>query len=174
METTILSRTQARWAQALSAHDFVLTYTPGKVNPADGPSRRPDHELGAGEQSIMLLTLQNKLRTAIERDSCMPLLRKVLGQSRDAGDGAQWQLITNSIWQTYCAGIPQESDQLVGCRVPQDEVRAEACGRLSDSIPPKRCEIVSASSQEDSYGNCLPPRNCRFLEQDSEVPRMAS
>jgi len=45
MTTKVLSWRQARWAQALSAYDFTIAYRPGKVNPADGPSRRLDYEL---------------------------------------------------------------------------------------------------------------------------------
>jgi hypothetical protein len=67
MSTTTLSRRQARWALELSAYDFVISYRPGKSNPADGPSRRPDYGLASDEQNIMLPTLQNKLRVAIQR-----------------------------------------------------------------------------------------------------------
>ena len=43
MSTKVLNRRQARWAELLADYDFVLTHTPGKRNPADGPSRRPDY-----------------------------------------------------------------------------------------------------------------------------------
>jgi hypothetical protein len=66
METTTLTRRQARWAQALSAYDFTISYRTGKTNPADGPSRRPDYEIGKGVENIMLPTLQNKLQQAIK------------------------------------------------------------------------------------------------------------
>ena len=48
----------------LSAYDFNIAYRPEKVNPADGPSRRPDygHDVDRGE--LMLPTLQRKLRVA--------------------------------------------------------------------------------------------------------------
>lgn len=65
METTVLSRRQARWAQALSAYDFTIVYQAGKSNPADAPSRRPDYEPKGDEENIMLPTLRNKLRDAI-------------------------------------------------------------------------------------------------------------
>ena len=57
MTTKALTRRQARWAQALSAYDFEIVYRPGKYNPADGPSRRPDYKPGPGETNIMLPTL---------------------------------------------------------------------------------------------------------------------
>ena len=40
-----LSRRQARWAELLSGYDVRIDYQPGKTNPADGPSRRPDYRL---------------------------------------------------------------------------------------------------------------------------------
>ena len=43
MTTKVLNRRQARWAELLASYDFVLLHTPGKKNPADGPSRRPDY-----------------------------------------------------------------------------------------------------------------------------------
>ena len=43
MNTKILNRRQARWAELLAGYDFVLTAIPGSRNPADGPSRRPDY-----------------------------------------------------------------------------------------------------------------------------------
>ena len=66
METTALTRRQARWAQALSAYDFHIAYRAGKTNPADGPSRRPDYEVEKGSQNVMLPTLQNTLRKAMK------------------------------------------------------------------------------------------------------------
>ncbi|KFY19162.1 hypothetical protein V493_08103, partial [Pseudogymnoascus sp. VKM F-4281 (FW-2241)] len=66
METTALTRRQARWAQALSAYDFYIAYRAGKTNPADGPSRRPDYEVEKGSQNMMLPTLQNTLRKAMK------------------------------------------------------------------------------------------------------------
>jgi hypothetical protein len=42
----VLSRRQARWSEVLSAYDFVIEHLEGSKNPADGPSRRPDYEIG--------------------------------------------------------------------------------------------------------------------------------
>lgn len=67
MTTTALSRRQARWALELSKYDFVIAYRPGKSNPADGPSRRPDYKPAKYDENIMLPTLQRKLRAAIQK-----------------------------------------------------------------------------------------------------------
>jgi len=67
MKTTALSRRQARYAQVLAAFDFEITHRPGKSNPADAPSRRPDYMFGRDDENVMLPTLRNKLRVAREK-----------------------------------------------------------------------------------------------------------
>jgi hypothetical protein len=96
METTTLSRRQARWAQALSAYDFTISYRPGRMNPADAPSRRPDYEPERDQQNIMLPTLQTKLKKAIEAGSS-----SWMGKT---------SIVQDSGWpQIYKTSITQES-----------------------------------------------------------------
>jgi len=42
----VLSRRQSRWSEPLSGYDFVIEHLERSKNPADGPSRRPDYEIG--------------------------------------------------------------------------------------------------------------------------------
>ncbi|EDN02416.1 hypothetical protein HCAG_00280 [Histoplasma mississippiense (nom. inval.)] len=65
MTTKELNRRQARWAEALSAYDFVLLHRPGSKNPADGPSRRADYSEAYNGQT-MLPTLQQKLKHGVK------------------------------------------------------------------------------------------------------------
>jgi len=51
----VLSGRQARWAEILSSYDFVIEHLEGKRNPADGPSRRPDYEIGYERPTARLL-----------------------------------------------------------------------------------------------------------------------
>jgi len=51
----VLCRRQARWAEFLSSYDFVIEHFHGKKNPADGPSRRPDSEIGYERPTARLL-----------------------------------------------------------------------------------------------------------------------
>ena len=44
--TKMLSRRQARWSEILSSYDFRIEHLEGSKNPADGPSQRPDYEIG--------------------------------------------------------------------------------------------------------------------------------
>jgi hypothetical protein len=66
-----LTGRQARWAEGLGEFDFVIEFRPGKTNPADGPSRRPDYREstpnrgdGGEEAETSLPTLYDKLRVA--------------------------------------------------------------------------------------------------------------
>ena len=51
----VLSQRQARWAEILSSYDFVVEHLEEKKNPADGPSRRPDYEIGSDRPTARLL-----------------------------------------------------------------------------------------------------------------------
>jgi len=67
MTTKELNGRQARWAEKLARFDFQIIHRPGKSNPADPPSRRPDYETSERERAtIALPTLQKMLQT---RDS---------------------------------------------------------------------------------------------------------
>jgi len=57
-----LNGRQARWAIALSAYDFQVIHRPGKSNPADAPSRRPDYAGETQTQDTWLPALREKLR----------------------------------------------------------------------------------------------------------------
>lgn len=57
-----LNARQARWTERLAAFDFEILHKPGKSNPADAPSRRPDYKPSGSEHLNSLLpTLQNKI-----------------------------------------------------------------------------------------------------------------
>ena len=43
MKTKTLNYRQVRAYERLTEYDFVIIHRPGKINPADGPSRRPDY-----------------------------------------------------------------------------------------------------------------------------------
>jgi hypothetical protein len=69
MSTKSLTARQARYAEWLAAYDFVIEYKPGKQNPADGLSRRPDYFAGfkegvrRSELDVLLPTLHQKLQS---------------------------------------------------------------------------------------------------------------
>jgi hypothetical protein len=62
---------QARWLIYLTPYDFIIRHRPGSMNPADGPSRRPDLTRPAGEIHSLVQTdlLASKL---VGTDSNLP------------------------------------------------------------------------------------------------------
>lgn len=62
MKLKQLNGRQARWATFLAAFDFEIEHRPGKTNPADAPSRRPDYVPEADTSSGLIPTLQAKLK----------------------------------------------------------------------------------------------------------------
>ncbi|EDN03595.1 hypothetical protein HCAG_01460 [Histoplasma mississippiense (nom. inval.)] len=64
LTTKSLTGRQARWAELLSEYDFFIRYRPGRLNPADAPSRRPDYDIIDGDEDPTkgpLPSLQKKL-----------------------------------------------------------------------------------------------------------------
>ncbi len=85
-----LNGRQVRWAQSLSEFDFNVEYRPGKLNPADGPSRRPDYSpteehdvndvlpsLKKKLQGDFVTKRLNLLRFAVSRDKSRLLALRV-------------------------------------------------------------------------------------------------
>jgi len=66
-----LNGRQARWLIQLAPYDFTIHYRKGALNPADGPSRRPDYidceDIPDTAISRIMPTLSNKLTTASHR-----------------------------------------------------------------------------------------------------------
>src|SRR4029077_17086945 len=88
MTTKELNGRQARWAERLSAFDFVIQHRPGSRNPADAPSRRPDYERDRASHT-MLSTLQEKLRRGMlgEQEPSSSELRRVMAEEIREGQG---------------------------------------------------------------------------------------
>jgi hypothetical protein len=52
LTTKSLNSRQTRWSEKLQRFNFYIRYRPGKTNPADGPSRRPDYLRAAKADSL--------------------------------------------------------------------------------------------------------------------------
>jgi hypothetical protein len=61
MKPPKLNGRQARWCLYLSSFDFTIKHQPGKRNPADGPSRRPDYNERELVRQEILAALQQKM-----------------------------------------------------------------------------------------------------------------
>lgn len=55
MKSQKLTPRQACWAAYLTSFWFHILHTPGKANPADPPSRRPDYKQGREAQPLITL-----------------------------------------------------------------------------------------------------------------------
>lgn len=111
MTTTVLNGRQARWALELAKFDFEIKFRPGKTNPADPLSRRPDFASQEKEQSqVMLPTLQRKLQgsfiqACIRRGAGETLSRPkdLEACRRDDGDTPEGLLGLSSICESRSA-----------------------------------------------------------------------
>jgi len=139
----VLSRRQARWAEILSSYDFVIEHLEGNKNPADGPSRRPDYEIGYERPTARLLAklatttvepyndLLQAIRTAQATDSLaidvnkkivdppmvgIPDLSESGGEdgSTDTGN-SQWKVISGAL--TYEGRIYVPADNALRSQV---------------------------------------------------------
>ena len=52
---------QARWLVYLTPYDFIIKHRPGLLNPADGPSRRPDYKAQEEPSLVQKDLLASKL-----------------------------------------------------------------------------------------------------------------
>jgi RNase H-like domain found in reverse transcriptase/Reverse transcriptase (RNA-dependent DNA polymerase)/Integrase zinc binding domain/Chromo (CHRromatin Organisation MOdifier) domain/Retroviral aspartyl protease len=63
-----LSRRQARWVEELAPYNVQIEYKPGRINPADALSRRPDLKLSAISESILSPEVRQWFQTAYKTD----------------------------------------------------------------------------------------------------------
>jgi len=94
----VLSRRQARWAEILSSYDIVIEHLEGKKNPADGPSRRPDYEIGY-ERPIARL-LATLAATVEPYDDLLPAIKTAQASDSLAAD------VNRTIVGTPMVGLP--------------------------------------------------------------------
>jgi len=96
--TKVLSQSQARWAEVLSSYDFVIEHLEGKKNQADGPSRRPDYEIGY--ESPIARLLATLAATVIPYDDLLPAIRTAQTSDSLAAD------VNRRIVGTPMVGLP--------------------------------------------------------------------
>jgi len=161
MTTTELSRRQARWALQLSAYDFQITHRPGKSNPADAPSRRPDYRPASDQDEYMLPTLRRKLQEAMKRG----LLRgpdDVRESTGGEGTDPPVLVFDNHMQKpTSDPRVPGESTELrrefVGPDQPENHTQEEGQKTLAGEgnheyfLP--RIAVVHAMESENAYSS---------------------
>ena len=75
---------QARWLVYLTPYDFIIYHRPGILNPADGPSRRPDYMAQAQREPSLLLKdlLAERLAGSDSRVTDIPINPETETKSR--------------------------------------------------------------------------------------------
>ena len=114
----VLSRRQARWVEILFSYDFVIEHLEGQKNPADGPSRRPDYEIGYENMTAKLLATVAATTITESYDDLLPEIKAV--QETDflatqiqptlvdvsTPDGSQWRSIDRALTYERRISVP--------------------------------------------------------------------
>jgi transposase InsO family protein len=139
MTTKELTRRHARWWERLSAFHFEITYRPGRLNPADPPSRRPDYEgndpNGSGQQdwTSLLKTTGSHADSASDQgnEATAPATGSDLVKARARDLTATRGLVAYGARDESAFGDPSRGLQEILLQLQEDDalatqVRAEA------------------------------------------------
>lgn len=113
MSQSVLNGRQARWLIQLAPYDFTIHYRKGSLNPADGPSRRPDYLV---EQEAVEDTSVGKLMPSITR-------KLAIAAALRAGE------------QCQVKGSDPYAESLIGVLSLQATTRSEARSAADDFGP---------------------------------------
>ena len=69
MKQPRINSRQARWLVYLTPYNFIIRHRPGLLNPADGPSRRPNYKAQEEPSLVQADLLASKL---VESDPSLP------------------------------------------------------------------------------------------------------
>ncbi|KAK6212977.1 hypothetical protein QIS74_03097 [Colletotrichum tabaci] len=105
----------ARWVYKLSAFDFDLEHRPGKTNPADGLSRRPDYMEGDVPYADVLPTLAQKLNLV---DELPEEMRRQIAQMENS----------NKVVRAYVNAVQ------ASLRIPDGDKKAKSVDRGSSPL----------------------------------------
>ena len=135
-----LNGRQARWAMKLASFDFFISHRPGKTNPADAPSRRPDYKDENLAINKLLPTLQQKLAMIGSLSSpIFAAIRTAYNQSTDCamepcnGSGTKTaartrlgSLMSTAVQETYLNAVHHSR-----LREPQPQTRGSSSETLA-------------------------------------------
>jgi len=107
-KSKVLSRWEARWAETLSADDFVIELLDPSYNPADSPSRWPNYKIGykwpvaQRFPTVSVEPFDDLMRAIIVAQAFEPLVVEVLAKLVDdriidhtdtANEDTQWKVV---------------------------------------------------------------------------------
>ena len=126
-----LNPRQARWATFLGGFDFEVIHRPGKTNPADGPSRRPDYYTENECVCTLLPTLKSKLGLLQDKPLTAQMQQEIARVVAESGaQGSTTEEISEGTCETQVgrtsgAARPNPTTGYVGCiqQIPRSVAR---------------------------------------------------
>jgi transposase InsO family protein len=112
MSQTVLNGRQVRWLMQLAPYDFTIHYRKGSLNPADGPSRRPDY-------------ITERVEDTDPVGQLMPSLSNKLARRSAVTHGAG----------VRCVGVDPHVQELIGVLSLQATTRSKARSAADDLVP---------------------------------------
>jgi transposase InsO family protein len=158
MDLKEINKRQARWAIELCAYDFEIKHRPGKSNPADPPSRRPDYACGKQEAPQLLPTLQAKLSAV-----------RVAAWIKQENPAAEMAVQMMSPLERHTLSqleVGEASGELASYRVSAVVTGVTTAGTAECTQLVPRAVVVAAMSNETAYSthSHLPPEFLRELQ----------
>ena len=170
---------QARWLIYLTPYDFIIKHRPGLLNPADGPSRRPDYMAQKEPSLVQKSLLESKLV------STAPDLPKVARLNSTLCDIAKCQLckvaasgLTGLLDSTPCdMARPKPGFEAAGSEpfeLPKADNTVKAAQRANASRPLVESEGRWDLDNRDTIGLRTPTATVQVLcalprAEDKEV-----
>lgn len=188
MKQPKLNGRQARWCMYLAPFEFVIKHRPGKSNPADAPSRRPDYEGSLGTQTELLNPLQKKMESPrVQVFTIRHLTQRGPESVPDQGD-LVYEEHPEDDSKESAGNSPVDNDleywedpeDLEGPETPQEKALRErrAQYQLSTEQYIPRATVLNASSREQALeigtAEDLKDLIVRLQEADPETQRIKS
>ena len=188
MTTKSLSARQARYAEELAKFDFEIKYKPGKANPADALSRRPDYAKGFKDGSkrtvlnAMLPTLQQKLRVmglvggpgATTPNQQVACVQHASDPREHGAGGPRCPAILSETSSIGLIAFDPRENPLAQATVPRDDpashlriVRYFAGTDFAQSLVPRQ-EVVVAALAETAFTEHPPESLVDFIRRVQE------
>ena len=168
LTTKDLSRREARWWERLSGLDLAIEYRPGKLNPADGPSRRPDYQAvivpDTGIPDANVLDTTQYVLSVVGDEIMDPPISAITTKAK----GSQPSL------KSKAQDEPQPRSQLITSKLPQGST---ASCTHPDAEPDdiqsavKKALQKKAKKNSSSTGNgTSKPSGLRLVHRDPDDP----
>jgi len=156
-----LNSRQARWFLRLAPFEFEIKHRPGSLNPADGPSRRPDYEEGLAVEDL-LPDLKRKLGV-FQAVFCVGSVnpRGLPGDSTDPGEeisspspgdstSTQWVRVAAALVVNHCRAPETGKQTGSRARSPRLDAAAARSKRQWGALPEQLIPALVAAAVVDS------------------------